>query len=181
MNTDPVQTPVQIEGNVSEIDLAAQFLILEDRQAKPFIKIFWPKVLEGPEDSPSYTFKKIRKLQPGFFAAPIVMLEESTGGMQEAVLIDLPWKDRPADFPKPQKKGGKQYAPRNEKAIILRCCLKVAADVWNAPFDKVALVSNEDMPKSKEKGRIVYEEIMTKITAEAIRASKELCREAGVQ
>ena len=111
----------QVEGNVTEIDLAAQYLILEDRQAKPFIKIFWPKTLEGPADNPSYTFKKIRKLQPGFFAAPLVTMEEKTGGIQEAVLIDLPWKDRPADFPMPLKKGkggNSGYSHKNDKAII---------------------------------------------------------------
>ena len=71
-----------------------------------------------------------------------------------------------------QHKGGfgsKSYQPRNERAIILECCLKVAADVrvtaWASP-----LVS-----------RAEYQVIMAEITTEAIKAAKELCKEAGVQ
>ncbi len=123
-----------IEGNVTEIDIPGQFFILEDRQGKPFIKVFWLKALEGPADNPSYTFKKIRKLQQGYFAAPIVRMEESesAGGMKEAVLIDLPYKERPADFPKPRKgSGSNQGRPRNDKAILFMCLLKEAVALHN--------------------------------------------------
>ena len=111
----------QVEGNVADIDIAAHYFILEDRQAKPFIKVFWTAALEGPAENPSYVFKKIKKLQPGYFAAPLVELEEETGGLQEAILIDLPWKDRPADFPKPQKKGGEgqtNWQPKKPRVTI---------------------------------------------------------------
>ena len=156
----------QVEGNVTEIDLPARYFILEDRQAKPFLKVFWAAAQEGPADNPTYLFKKIRKLQPGYYTTPVVTLEEKTGGLQEGIMVDLPYKERPADFPKVKKKGGTggNYQPRNERAIILECCLKVAADVWIAGSDKT----------------LKYEEVMIKITTEAIKTAKELCKEAGV-
>jgi hypothetical protein len=160
----------QVEGNIAEIDLPAQFFILEDRQGKPFLKVFWSKAQEGPAENPSYLFKKIRKLQPTYYATPIVRMEESTGGIQEAVIIDLPYKDRPADFPRPAKKGGSgsgwKGQPHNDRAIIMQCALKVAADVWIAgrPQDEILKFENE----------------MKEITKEAIKAGDALCNAAGV-
>ena len=73
------------------------------------------------------------------------------------------WQEGKDAFPKMQGAGYKGQ-PRNERAIILQTCMKVAADVWIAGSDK----------------SLKYEEVMTKITTEAIRAAKELCKEAGV-
>lgn len=163
-----------VEGNVTEIDLSAHFFILEDRQAKPFIKVFWTAALEGPADNLSYVFKKIRKLQPGFFAAPLVTLEENTGGLQEGILIDLPWKDRPADFPRPQKKGAKGgggYVPKNDKAIIH----EVTYQELHATFRQWLVLQVDP---------VSFDQLMTMTDTIFDRAkthAKAMCESAGVQ
>ena len=77
------------------------------------------------------------------------------------------WQEGKDAFPKPQS--GYKGQPRNDKAIILQCCLKVAADVrmtaWGTPLNTIA----------------EYQVVMAGITAEAIKAARELCKEAGVQ
>jgi hypothetical protein len=113
-----------VEGNLSEIDTDAKFIKLEDRTGKVFIKIFYKPAHE----------ERIRKQKVGYYEAPLVTLEENTGGLQEAVLIDLPYKSRPADFPKMQRHGGQQggrpYTPRNEKIIVAQCLLKCWTELW---------------------------------------------------
>jgi hypothetical protein len=75
------------------------------------------------------------------------------------------WQEGKDAFPKQQGTGYKGQT-RNERAIILQTCMKVAADVAIA------------MPSWT--GVTTYEAIMTKITGESIKAAKELCKEAGV-
>jgi len=76
------------------------------------------------------------------------------------------WNEGKDKFPKDQKGGGKSYTPRNERVIVLQCCMKVAADVYIA---------------STESGNpLTFEKTMEKITAEAIKAAGELCKAGGV-
>ena len=74
------------------------------------------------------------------------------------------WQEGKDAFPKTQGTGYKGQS-RNDKAIILQTCMKVAADV---AIVNLTMAGN------------TYETVMTKITIEAIRAAKELCKEAGV-
>jgi hypothetical protein len=78
------------------------------------------------------------------------------------------WQEGKDAFPKTQGTGYKGQS-RNDKAIILQTCMKEAADIrvtaWASP------------PGS----RAEYQTIMEEITTEAIKASRELCKEAGVQ
>ena len=113
----------QVEGNVSDIDLDAKFFTLEDRTGKVFIKIYWKPAHE----------EKMRKQKAGYYEAPLVTMEGKTGGLQEAVLVDLPYKDR-GDFPRIQKKGGnsgggRPFTPRNEKPMIYESAFKSCVDL----------------------------------------------------
>ena len=111
-----------VEGNVSDLDLDAKFFVLEDRTGKAFIKIYW---------KPAHD-EKMRKQKVGYYEAPLVTMEEKTGGLQEATLIDLPFKDR-GDFPRMQKTGGSgggwKGQPRNEKPVVFESVFKTCADL----------------------------------------------------
>jgi hypothetical protein len=135
----------QVEGNVTDLDLDARFFTLEDRTGKVFIKIYWKPAHE----------EKMRKQKPGYYEAPFVEMEEKTGGLQEAVLVDLPYKDR-GDFPRAQKKGGqggRPYTPRNERIIVAQCLLKAWTDLWintNTPDSVTFDDAREDILKAVE-------------------------------
>lgn len=169
--TGPAIPPEETtEGNVTEIDLENRHLLIEDRAGTPFMKLFWHKAQEEFDGKPTALFNQIRKLKPGYYVAPVIEGVESSisGKIKEAYLKGLPYKERPADFPRSQQKkggfGGRPYTPRNERVIVLQCCMKVAADVWIGGSDRT----------------LKYEEVMAKITAEAIKAAGELCRAGGV-
>lgn len=106
--------PVAVEGNIADIDTAAKFFTLEGRDGKVFLKVFWKLAHDA----------KMMKKKPGYYEAPVVEMEEHTGGLQEAVLIDLPWKERPADFPRSQRqqgggnKGGGNWQPKKPRVTI---------------------------------------------------------------
>ena len=97
----------------------------------------------------------VKKQKPGWF----VEVTYRTQGDRE-LLSDVKYADRPAG----QKKGGYsgggyKSQPHNDRIIVLQCCMKVAADVWISGSDKT----------------LKYEEVMTKITTEAILAAEALC------
>ncbi len=136
-----------VEGNVSDLDHDAKFFVLEDRTGKAFVKIYWKAAHD----------EKMRKQKVGYYEAPLVTMEENTGGMQEAVLVDLPFKDR-GDFPRMQKKGyagggGRQYQPRNERIIVVECMLKAYCELWcstNTPDQVTFADAREDILKAVE-------------------------------
>jgi hypothetical protein len=112
------------EGNITEIDMENRHLLIEDRNGTPFMKLFWHKAQEEFDGKPTVLFNQIRKLKPTFYVAPVIDGVDTSvsGKIKEAYLKALPWKDRPSDFPRPQKKGsgggGRPYQPKNDRAII---------------------------------------------------------------
>lgn len=153
----------QVEGNVAEIDLDNKYFILEDRTGKPFVKIYWKAAHED----------KMRKQKVGYYEAPLVTLEENTGGMQEAILVDLPFKDR-GDFPRMQKKGGfggKSYTPRNEKIVAYECCYKEACETAR----HVSMVCQTE----GEDPAMLYNRLMDMALARALKDGAELCKAGG--
>ena len=116
----PDTTLKTVEGNIAEIDFDNRFFTLEDKTGIIFIKIFWKPPFE----------EKIKKQKVGYYEAPSVEMN----GENEAVMIDLPWKER-GDFPRSQRRqqqkgGGRPWQPRNEKLIVLQCALKAAVDLY---------------------------------------------------
>ncbi len=158
--------PVAVEGNIVDIDPDAKFFTLEGRDGKVFLKVFW---------KPAHDAKMIKQ-KPGYYEAPVVEMEEHTGGLQEAVLIDLPWKERPADFPRSQRQqgggnkgGGRPYQPRNERAIIMQVVFKEACEVARQ-FSKLSADFDE------ESANVAFEWAIKK-TEESM---DRLCKAGGV-
>ena len=133
--TAPIIPPEETtEGNVTEIDLENRSMLIEDRAGIPFMKLFWRKVQEEFDGHPTALINQIRKLKPGYYVAPVIDGVDTSisGKVKEAYIKALPYKDRPADFPRQQKKpfGGGGGRPRNEKLIVLQSTLKACADVF---------------------------------------------------
>ena len=123
--TSPSSPALKIaEGNIASVDLNQRFFTLEDRAGIIFIRIEW-KANEKID-------AKMAKQKPGYYQKPLYL--EMNG---KNILEDLPWADRPADFPRPQhtqqggnRSGGRPYVPRNEKIIVAQCLLKAYVDLW---------------------------------------------------
>ena len=93
-----------IEGQVASINLEKRLMAIEDRKGIIFYSVSWM-----PNQD-----QKIQKLKVGYYVKPTVEVKGDSSGR----LIDLPYSERPADWPKSNKGGGgKSYAPRNEKLI----------------------------------------------------------------
>jgi hypothetical protein len=143
-----------VEGQIVVLDVPAHKVVLKtkDGQQHAFI---WPPALND----------QMGKLQQWYFA-------RLTGEHQ--VDVDI-WKltaqeffKRPEDWPATVHSRVFGGQPRNDKAIILQTCLKVAADVLIAR----GFCEDNDPP---------FEEQMDRITAAAIKAAGELCKVGGVQ
>jgi len=129
-------TPTKIDGNITDIDSAAKYFTLEDRQGKPFVKVFWKPQHEDI----------MRKQRVGYYEAPVVEMEEAGGGLREAVLVDMPaYTPRPDDFPRPARKKGSggNWQPRNEALIVYQTVYKECAETARShllqlsePFDE---------------------------------------------
>jgi hypothetical protein len=157
----------QVEGNVADLDFDARFFTLEDRTGKVFIKIYWKPAHE----------EKMRKQKPGYYEAPFVEMEEKTGGLQEAVLVDLPYKDR-GDFPRAQKKGGqggRPYTPRNEKIVVYECVYKANADNIRAMLPLVDATGQFNVKDFA----VLYNDLMDIAMARTLKDAAELCRAGG--
>lgn len=114
-----------------------------------------------------YLDEKFAKLKPGYYRK----FSGETGKPGVVTTIGYMGKDVPEpEWVKARYRalnhssggsGGSGWKgqPKNDRAIILQCCMKVAADVWISGSDKT----------------LKYEEVMTKITSEAIRAAEALC------
>jgi hypothetical protein len=151
--------PIAVEGNVWEIDFNAKFFKLSGRDHKPFLKVYWKPQHE--------TDTSIRKIKPGYYVAPVVDMEADTGGMREAWLVGLPYKERPADYPKIPKtgKGNGGGQPRNERLIAAESLLKSYVDPWrmtNTPDqvtfknarDEIKTAVEEDLPWLMKQGGV---------------------------
>lgn len=177
------QTGEQVEGNLyGEVDFENRCFILSDRKHKPWIKVYWGPAIEGTKDNPTYTLNQIRRLKPGYYVAPVVVIEqsESAGGLKEASLRDLPYKDRPADFPKVPKKGGgqsgsRQYQQRNERIIVLQTCYKECAEMA-----RQVIMLSSGMPEDKSDTQIM-KELMDWVVERAKADADTLCRHGGVK
>lgn len=131
------------EGNVTEIDLENRHILIEDRAGTPFMKLFWHKAQEEFDGKPTTLFNQIRKLQKGYYVAPVITDVDASvsGKIKEAYLKGLPYKER-GDFPKAQKKGGfsgsggRPFTPRNEKPIIYQVCYKEACETIRMLINK---------------------------------------------
>jgi hypothetical protein len=143
-----------VEGQIVVLDVPAHKVVLKtkDGQQHGFV---WPPALND----------QMSRLKQWYFA-------RLTGEHQKDVDI---WKltaqeffRRPDDWPAPAPGRGGFTPARNDKAIILQTCLKVAADVRDSYGIRL---ENED----------TYAEIMAEITAEAIKAAGEICKAGGVQ
>jgi hypothetical protein len=123
------------EGNVTEIDLENRSMLIEDRAGVPFMKLFWRKVQEEFDGHPTALINQIRKLKAGYYVAPVIgEIDESISGkIKEAYIKSLPYKDRPADFPRSQQKkpfgGGGGGRPRNEKPMAYESAFKSCTEL----------------------------------------------------
>jgi len=131
--TAPIIPPEETtEGNVTEIDLENRSMLIEDRAGVPFMKLFWHQKQEEFDGHPTALINQIRKLKPGYYVAPVIDGVDSSisGKVKEAYIKALPYKDRPADFPRSQKKpfggGGR---PRNEKPMAYESAFKSCAEL----------------------------------------------------
>jgi hypothetical protein len=148
--------PIEAEGNIWEIDFNNRFFKLSGRDHKPFLKVYWKPQHE--------TDTSIKRIKPGFYVAPVVDMEEDAGGLREAWMVGLPYKERPADFPKIPKTGkGSNYPQRNEKLIAAESLLRSYTELWkmtNTPdqvlFDdarrEIRKAVDEDLPWLMGKG-----------------------------
>lgn len=161
----PPTNPVEVEGNIHEIDFANRYFILSDRQHKPFIKVFWK--FQHEKDT------RILKQKAGYYEAPVVEMEEATGGLPEAWLVGLPYLERPADYPRIPKpgKGGNGGQQRNDRAIIYQTAYKECCETA-----RHSLLQLSDQFDEAECDRV-----MNWALARAKADAAELCQAAGVQ
>jgi hypothetical protein len=134
--TTPIIPPEETaEGNVTEIDLENRSMLIEDRAGVPFMKLFWCKVQEEFDGHPTKLLNDIRRLKIGYYVAPVIgEIDESISGkVKEAFIKSLPYKDRPADFPRSQQKkpfgGGGGGRPRNEKPMAYESAFKSCTEL----------------------------------------------------
>ena len=166
------------EGNVTEIDLENRHILIEDRTGSPFMKLFWHKAQEEFDGKPTALFNQIRKLQKGYYVAPVITDVDASvsGKIKEAYLKGLPYKER-GDFPKAQKKGvfggsgGRPFTPRNEKPIIYQVCYKEACETARSLLIQHDTAVNEDS----------YNAIMDIALERAKKDAKALIEAAGCQ
>jgi hypothetical protein len=174
-------TEEQTEGNVTEIDLDNRHLLIEDRAGIPFMKLFWHKAQEEFDGKPTALFNQIRKLQKGYYVAPVIkdVDTSASGKIKEAYIVALPFKQRPEDFPRPQQKkggfgGGRPYTPRNEKPIIYQVCYKEACETVRCLVEKGDFEQDNDLTKA-------VNAMMGIALARAKKDAEELIKASGCQ
>ena len=175
METPIIPPEETTEGNVTEIDLENRSMLIEDRAGVPFMKLFWRKVQEEFDGHPTALINQIRKLKAGYYVAPVIgEIDESISGkIKEAYIKSLPYKDRPADFPRSQNKkpfGGGGGRPRNEKIIAYQTCYKEACETVRA------LVLQPDAVLDEAE----FNRLMDIAVTRAKKDGKALCDAAGV-
>ena len=162
----PPTNPVEVEGNIWEIDFPNRYFTLSDKQHKPFIKVFWK--FQHEKDT------RILKQKAGYYEAPIVEMEDPDigGGLKEAWLVGLPYLERPADYPRIPKpgKGSNGSNPRNDRAIIYQTAYKECCETARHHLLQLA-----DQFDEAECNRVM-DWALTRAKADA----KDICNEVGV-
>lgn len=141
-----------IEGQIVSIDLQKRTMALEDRAGILFYRVDWLP----PQD------QKIQKLKVGYYVKPSVEVKTENSGR----LIDLPWAERPADWPRKQSGGKGNWQggkPRNEKPMIFESVFKSCCDQASINF-----------PANQ-----TYEQKMDRIWVIAKKISLEIIKENG--
>jgi hypothetical protein len=133
-----------------------------------------PKTLEGKVVNLNPSARTFTLRPDGAFAVDIVWgahqdsaMQKYKDGYKAKVTYEPGTPNRMVDIIslfKKRENGGYGGQPRNDKAIILQCCMKVAADVY--------IARNHNAP--------TFEDAMEDITEEAVKAAGELCKQAGV-
>lgn len=148
-----------IEGNFAEVDQAGKFFTLQLRDQQTNVKILYKPDQE----------QKVLRQKIGYYEKAVVERDGATG---EWMLVDLPYNQRPADFPHLKKAGGsgsgRPYTPpRNEKAIMFECALKAMVDLYVGGLGGTV----------NGKG---FELVADSIIAKAVKATEEGIKVAGV-
>jgi hypothetical protein len=148
-------------GVVESLDAPNRKAVISD-EGGVMHPLIWPA---------GYLDEKFGKLKPGYYR------KFSGEAAKPDVVTAIGWmgKDEP-EWVKARYKalhpqgggGGWKGQPRNERAIILQCCMKVAADVWMHTHDPEHYAGE-------------FCKAMPEITAEAIMAAEALCKAGGVQ
>ena len=143
-----------IEGQIVSIDFQKRTMALEDRAGILFYRVDWVQ----PQDH------KIQKLKAGYYVKPTVEAMTENSGR----LSDIPWAERPADWPRKQPggKGNWQSKPRNEKPMIFESVFKSCCDM-------VSVINISDWDGE------TYEGKMDRIWAVAKKISLEIIKESG--
>ena len=92
-----------IEGQIASINLEKRLLAIEDRNGVIFYSVSWLQTQDP----------KIQKLKVGYYVKPTVEVKGDSSGR----LIDLPFSERPADWPK-SNKGGGNWQPKKPRVTI---------------------------------------------------------------
>lgn len=166
--------PVTVEGNICEIDFDNKFFTLSGKDHAPFIKIYWRPAHE----------EKMKKQKVGYYEAPTVEMDEPGvgGSLKEGFLSDLPYKERPADYPRLPRpggakgSGGRPYQPRNEKPIIYQVCYKEACETAR----RVSTLQTQSKTEAHTHEEI-FNSLMNLALARAKHDAEELIKAAGVQ
>jgi hypothetical protein len=93
-----------IEGQIASINPEKRLMAIEDRNGIIFYSVSWLQ----PQD------QKIQKLKVGYYVKPTVEVKGDSSGR----LIDLPYSERPADWPKSNKGGGGNWQPKKPRFTI---------------------------------------------------------------
>jgi len=144
-----------VEGQIVALDVPAHKITVKtkDGQQHTFV---WPQVMHD----------KMSQLKQWWFTK---LTGEPVPDGDLWRLTSQEFFRRPEDWPATLGKGfGQRFQQRNDKAIILQTCMKVAADVLIAR----GFCEDNDPP---------FEDQMARITAAAIKAADEICKAGGVQ
>jgi hypothetical protein len=94
-----------IEGQIASINLEKRLMAIEDRNGIIFYSVSWM-----PNQD-----QKVQKLKVGYYVKPTVEVKGDSTGR----LIDLPYSERPADWPKSNKGGsGQNWQPKKPRITI---------------------------------------------------------------
>jgi hypothetical protein len=148
-----------IEGEVASIDLEKRFFTLQDRQG-----IITGKIIYGPQFD-----QKMAKQRVGYYEkVPVEIGEED----DTAVLQDIQFVQRPADWPRRAQPGGRKggnWQPRNDKAILLSVCYKECCE----------LVKHHMLDLSESLDEKEMDRVMDWAVERAIKDAARLMKEAG--
>jgi hypothetical protein len=142
-----------IEGQVASIDLQKRVMAIENRDGVIFYSVTWVQ----PHDN------KVAKLKVGYYVKPTVEVKTDDSGR----LIDLPYSQRPDDWPKKASHGGfggKTYVPKNDKPILYESILKSLCDVAS-PDDFQNQTYEQKMDRIAAQAKKIYQDVVQLVGA----------------